>query len=398
MSCPICGKLCRCAEPRAYERRSITLADPEPYDDSEEQFASSLNRGPSHEDPEQELTGSTFLTSSTQRRIAAENVTTTATMEQPVQQTFEPSSEAAAENVWRNEVASRVQSYKARRRRRMGDETLSLNFESTAGNHVFLQPDRQEEPVYEEPAAASYAIQTSTAAPAYDETVEHHQSYLEADPEPMPVYEPPAPVPAKLIQFPRPSYLDPPSDELAEPMLDKPRILEVPEEVDAAPSPLADIKMESGLEDNAAAFQSMIELPLRVAPLPQRVFAGLVDLLMVMMATALFGLIVMETPAGALVHDRKSLLEAMGAVAGLLWALYKYIFLVHAGTTPGMQMAQLRIAHFDGLPVTRRERRFRAIALIISAFPLGLGLCWSFIDPDMLCWHDRISRTYPTAG
>ena len=26
--------------------------------------------------------------------------------------------------------------------------------------------------------------------------------------------------------------------------------------------------------------------------------------------------------------------------------------------------------------------------------PLGLGLLWSLLDDDRLCWHDRISRMY----
>jgi hypothetical protein len=32
--------------------------------------------------------------------------------------------------------------------------------------------------------------------------------------------------------------------------------------------------------------------------------------------------------------------------------------------------------------------------MLLSFMPLGLGLAWALADEDVLCWHDRITRTY----
>ena len=32
----------------------------------------------------------------------------------------------------------------------------------------------------------------------------------------------------------------------------------------------------------------------------------------------------------------------------------------------------------------------------LSALSLGLGFLWCLLDEDMLCWHDRMTRTYLT--
>jgi hypothetical protein len=30
--------------------------------------------------------------------------------------------------------------------------------------------------------------------------------------------------------------------------------------------------------------------------------------------------------------------------------------------------------------------------------PVMLGFLWAMVDEDMLCWHDRISQTFPTTS
>jgi hypothetical protein len=39
------------------------------------------------------------------------------------------------------------------------------------------------------------------------------------------------------------------------------------------------------------------------------------------------------------------------------------------------------------------QRRFRALAAVLSAGSLGLGYFWAYVDEDTLCWHDRITAT-----
>jgi hypothetical protein len=34
--------------------------------------------------------------------------------------------------------------------------------------------------------------------------------------------------------------------------------------------------------------------------------------------------------------------------------------------------------------------------MIVSLISGGVGFGWALLDPDTLCWHDSISRTYVT--
>jgi len=78
----------------------------------------------------------------------------------------------------------------------------------------------------------------------------------------------------------------------------------------------------------------------------------------------------------------------------LFWTAYQYLLVVYAGTTPGLLLARLELARFDGKPAGRRLRRWRVFASYLSAVSLGMGYAWVFLDEDSLCWHDRITHTY----
>ena len=82
------------------------------------------------------------------------------------------------------------------------------------------------------------------------------------------------------------------------------------------------------------------------------------------------------------------------ALSSLFWAAYQYLLMIYAGTTPGLLIAKLRLAHFDGSRAGRKLRRWRVIASFLSAASLGMGYLWVFLDEDSLCWHDRITHTY----
>jgi uncharacterized RDD family membrane protein YckC len=192
----------------------------------------------------------------------------------------------------------------------------------------------------------------------------------------------------KIIEFPKPAPA-PLVEELAEPILDRPRILEAEEHPDTALAP-APILLEDDTE--AAVVVSEIGLPLRVAPVGQRTFAALVDWAIVLIASGVFSLIFLKL-ADELPRTRFAAGLAL-LIPCLFWGAYQYLFLVHAATTPGMQMAELGMETFDGGPMTRRLRRWRALAMLISCMSVGLGFVWAMVDEDELCWHDRITRTY----
>ncbi len=196
---------------------------------------------------------------------------------------------------------------------------------------------------------------------------------------------------AKIIEFPRSSAAPPaPLDELAEPVLDRPRILEAP--VLAPPPPaLGGITIE-GPQKQAVEKRPGIDIPLQSAPLFRRILAAAFDAMLVVAACVLFGLVFWKV--AAVRPPDVQLLGLAAGLAGVFWAASQYLLIVYSGTTPGLLLARLELSCFDGTPVRRRLRGWRVLASFLSAVSLGMGYLWVFLDEDALCWHDRITHTY----
>ena len=84
---------------------------------------------------------------------------------------------------------------------------------------------------------------------------------------------------------------------------------------------------------------------------------------------------------------------ALGAGA-VLMLLYQALFLRFSEATPGMRCARIGLCTFDDNNPTRRAIRMRALAMLISTCPLGLGFVFALLDEDRLTWHDRITKMY----
>jgi uncharacterized RDD family membrane protein YckC len=196
---------------------------------------------------------------------------------------------------------------------------------------------------------------------------------------------------ARILEFPRSAATPAPVlDELAEPVMDRPRILEVPELL-LPPPALGGILIEP-VEVPAKERRPGFELPLQAAPMSRRLLAGAIDCSLVISAFAVFADIFFRVT---------SIVPALPQAAGvsvsliaLFWAVYQYLLLVYTGTTPGLKLARLRVSRFDGAAVPRKIRRWRVLASMLSGLSLALGYAWCFMDEDQLCWHDRITRTY----
>jgi uncharacterized RDD family membrane protein YckC len=391
MSCPLCGEGCTCSHAGA----ASSLIDPEEYDLSEERFSASLDevvaerasgvaaRGRQRE-PESELVAA--VTNETPASAKGGQMWGAELARSESGEANRGVDEGA---FWRNEVASRVESYRARRRRPIRERSLPLDFERAVNRKMTLGElsGSREEEFEAESRDSDCDAACSPDASARDSGL--------GTGDPRECAKPEDPQESKVIEFPRQTLLPvmPPSfEELAEPIMDRPRILEAPEEVDTA-SPLSDISVAPEQEQYPAV---EFELPLQVASMSRRVFAGLVDVFIVLLGAAGFVLIVLKTGA-PMPPAKAGLLFVMGASC-VFWVIYQYLFLVYAGTTPGMQVARLRLITFDGGPARRRTRRGRSVAMVLSTLSLGLGLVWALLDEDTLCWHDRITRTYVVAG
>ena len=195
----------------------------------------------------------------------------------------------------------------------------------------------------------------------------------------------------KLIEFPR-SWTPPlpPLDELAEPVVTRPRILEAPEIVPPAPA-LGGITIEPAQQPEVER-RPGIDIPLQGAPLPRRILSAAIDGLIIAAACAVFAAIFWNLTA-----IRPPRLQIIGLASGLFasfWAAFQYLLVVYAGSTPGLRLARLELSRFDGTAAPRRLRRWRVLASFLSAVSLGMGYAWVFLDEDALCWHDRITHTY----
>lgn len=196
---------------------------------------------------------------------------------------------------------------------------------------------------------------------------------------------------ARILEFPRSwTPTPPPLDELAEPVMDRPRILEAPEAIPPAPA-LGGITIEPAQQIETEK-RPGIDIPLQSAPLPRRIFAAATDAIIVALADVIFSFVFWKLTA-----IRPPRIQILGLAAGLssvFWAAYQYLLVVYAGATPGLLLAKLGLSRFDGSRAGRKLRRWRVFASFLSAASLGMGYLWVFLDEDSLCWHDRITHTY----
>ncbi|MGH9528425.1 MAG: RDD family protein [Terriglobales bacterium] len=278
---------------------------------------------------------------------------------------------------WRQEVSARLTKYQARRRAKEPRyPSLQLKFETQETWRSSAAVELCSSPISNTPLPAERAPVTSTSQPAI----------------PRPTFpSPPVESPSRVIEFPRSSTVAPNhSEELAEPVFVRPRIMEAPELVPAAPA-LGGILIEP-VDAPASEKRPGFEMPLQAARMATRLAATLIDALIVFAGVALFACIFWRVTG--LIPSMRAAAPILGVLSVILWSGSQYLLVVYCGVTPGLKLARLRLSHFDGSPVPRKMRRWRVLASILSGVSLGLGYAWSFLDEDQLCWHDRITRTY----
>jgi len=387
---------------------SPTLIDPEAYDASEQTFAASLEQTLSGRPPR-------FVVEDETSEGPAETAAGKRLQEQEQEQEQEeeasaadaqPSGEVKSSAVedsaardpesWRREVAARVSHYRARRRpREPRYPSLQLKFESeSVWGDPLTEAPLADPPVWPTPVSVGEPLAPSPAAPHAVESLQPGPGprirLAEAADYPRARFAATNEATAKVIEFASYSAPPRPFDELAEPVLERPRIIEAPELAPPRPA-LGGISIEP-VEESANDRRPGFEIPLRAAPMGRRVLAAGIDAVLVMASIAAFTYIFFR-----ITSQVPSLAKVAGTaffLAGACWSAYQYLLLVYSGATPGLKLARLELQRFDGDPVPRRIRRWRVLASVLSAVSLGLGYAWCLLDEDELCWHDRITRTY----
>jgi uncharacterized RDD family membrane protein YckC len=74
-----------------------------------------------------------------------------------------------------------------------------------------------------------------------------------------------------------------------------------------------------------------------------------------------------------------------GGVAATFWAL--------AGQTPGMRFLSIRLTHRGSRDITAGLAVRRALGVLVSLVPFGLGYLAILRDPSRRAWHDRMTDT-----
>ena len=267
---------------------------------------------------------------------------------------------------WRDQVSAKVNHYKSRKAPKVRYPSLHLEFEPPPAR---VRANLEFEPQLSNDLPLRVEIPRSPQVPENPVSME---------------------ATARVIEFPRPAGPPPPLDELAEPLLDRPRILEAPGLVPPPPA-LGGILIE-GAKEPTPERRPGFDMPLSSAPLGRKLYAAGVDGLFVAAGLAIFAYVLFRLNAP--LQPGKPIFEAAAIVIAVLWCAYQYAFLVHTGSTPGIRICRLALTRFDGRPVSRRLRRWRVLASFLSCISLGLGYAWCFFDEDQLSWHDRITRTH----
>jgi uncharacterized RDD family membrane protein YckC len=296
---------------------------------------------------------------------------------------------------WRAEVSERLNRYHAKRRPRPPRyPSLRLKFDTPEARWAAAPREPNPPPPSSQAAAQSAPVMRQAVAVNYVDPSPEANIVPESRPEELSF---PAPKrnqsehTAKLIEFPRTIYTPQVwATDLAEPILDRPRILEAPEIVPPPPA-LGGMTIEEA-EKPEPERRMGIDMPLQSAPIAQRVLASLVDGILVVAAGSVFGAIYYRI-VGATPTPVQVAMMGSGLLI-LCWAAYQYLLVVYSGSTPGLRALRLQVRRFDGNPPNRKLRRARVLCSLLSAVSLGLGYAWHFLDEDGLCWHERVTKTH----
>ncbi len=149
------------------------------------------------------------------------------------------------------------------------------------------------------------------------------------------------------------------------------------------------------------AVEAVIYCDAPVAVPAHRVMAAAVDLSLIAIALGIF-LAILQLALGYFhllngpVVLNKSTVTMFVLIAVVFGLLYKVLWCLADGDSPGMRAAHLRLVNFDGRRPDREQRLYRIAFGCLSFVAAGLGVMWAMVDEEKLTWHDHISKTFPT--
>jgi uncharacterized RDD family membrane protein YckC len=154
------------------------------------------------------------------------------------------------------------------------------------------------------------------------------------------------------------------------------------------------LEFTNPLEGVDTVSQAVIYCDAPVAIPAHRMMAAAADLSIIVIALGVF-LGIFQLLGGQVVLTKQTLPLFIG-IATVLGLLYKMLWSLADGDSPGMRWTRLRTVNFDGHQPDREQRLFRTASAFISLMAAGLGLMWALVDEESLTWHDHMSKTFPT--
>ena len=139
-----------------------------------------------------------------------------------------------------------------------------------------------------------------------------------------------------------------------------------------------------------------VSQPFEVAPVPRRAIAAAIDASLI--ALIFVAVVAAQQIAAGRPPVTNGMLALYVAIPALLAIAYGAVFSILGLDTVGTCLAHLRLVGFDGTPAGGRDRAMRLCGKCFGLAGLGFGLAWVLIDKQHLTWHDRLSRTFPSAG
>ncbi len=133
--------------------------------------------------------------------------------------------------------------------------------------------------------------------------------------------------------------------------------------------------------------QEQSAIPSRTATLWERSGAIMVDFILLLLIHRIVLRPILELFRLAPVR------QGAGSLVLSLLLVYLAIMWAWKSTTVGNTIFNLKVQRTDGSPLSLSVAVVRALAVILSIAPLGLGFFWMAWDENRQTWHDRIAGT-----
>ncbi|HUI41232.1 MAG TPA: RDD family protein [Terriglobia bacterium] len=154
-----------------------------------------------------------------------------------------------------------------------------------------------------------------------------------------------------------------------------------------------EIVLESGTEDDGEPWPATRSPARLAAPIGRRFAAGILDGLLLTLASALFAAVFLVSGGRFPSHPSVTPEVIGAAVVAFFVVLYFGLFTAVTSATPGQSALGLRVRTLDDRPPDWPAARRRAVGYLVSAAALMIGFVWAVFDGEGLTWHDRMSGT-----